>query len=85
MKKLLADRKKDYYNVDNETYYMIAMLTKSKELLEYSGNNEGEEGRAEGREEEKINVAKNLLDILSDEVIAEKVGGDIEVVRELRK
>ena len=99
LKKLLADRKKDYYNVDNETYYMIAMLTKSKELLEYSQNYEGEEGqdmcqairemieegRAEGREEEKINVAKNLLDILSDEVIAEKVGVDIEVVRELRK
>ena len=43
------------------------------------------EGIAEGIAQDKINVAKNLLDILSDEVIAEKVGLDIEVVRELRK
>lgn len=103
LKKLLADRKKDYYNVDNETYQMIAMLTNSKELLEYSEEHENEEGKdmcqaikemiedgraegiAEGIAQDKINVAKNLLDILSDEVIAEKVGLDIEVVRELRK
>lgn len=68
LKKVLADRKKDYYNVDNETYQMIAMLTNSKELLEYSEEHESEEGqdlcqairemieegRAEGIAEDKI-------------------------------
>lgn len=38
-----------------------------------------------GEEQEKRNLAKNLLDILSDEVIAEKVGLNIEEVREMRK
>lgn len=101
--KLLADRRKGYYNVDNETYQMIATMTNSKELIEYSEEHEDEEGKdmcqaikemiedgieigeVRGREEEKINVAKNLLDVLSDEIIAEKVGLDIDVVHELRK
>lgn len=41
-------------------------------------------GEARGIAQNKINVARNLLDILSDEVIAEKVELDIEVVRSLR-
>lgn len=41
-------------------------------------------GKSEGIEIGKINVAKNLLDLLTDEVIAERVGLDIEVVRALR-
>ena len=43
-----------------------------------------EEGRASGIEQTKIENARNLLDILSDEVIAEKIGLPIEKVRELR-
>lgn len=42
-------------------------------------------GEARGMAQEKRNLAKNLLDILSDEVIAEKVGLDIEEVRAMRK
>lgn len=41
-------------------------------------------GEARGIAQDKINVARNLLDILSDEVIAEKVELDIKVVRSLR-
>lgn len=41
-------------------------------------------GEARGMAQEKRNVAKNLLDILSDEVIAERVGLDIEEVHALR-
>lgn len=41
-------------------------------------------GKSEGIEIGKINVAKNLLDLLTDEVIAERVGLDIEVVRAMR-
>lgn len=115
LKKLLADHRKDYYNVDNETYMMIAEMTNSEELLEYGEEHEEEEGKdmcqaikemieegieagradgivigeargeARGREAEKMEVAGNLLEVLSDEVIAEKVGLEVEVVRELRK
>ena len=43
------------------------------------------EGKAEGVLENRLENAKGLLDILSDEVIAEKIGLDIEVVKELRQ
>lgn len=43
-----------------------------------------EEGREEGREKALIETAKNLLDVLSDEVIAEKIGLPLEKVQELR-
>ena len=44
-----------------------------------------EKGRKEGREMALIEAAKNLFDILSDEVIAEKLGLPLEKVQELRK
>lgn len=61
------------------------------ELIERETRGEAR-GEARGKEEgikigetlEKRNVAKNLLDILSDEMIAERVGLDIEEVRALR-
>lgn len=43
-----------------------------------------EKGREEGRESALIEAAKNLLDILTDEVIAEKIGLPLEKVQELR-
>ncbi len=43
------------------------------------------EGIEQGIETNKIVNAKNLLDILSDEVIAEKIGLPIETVRALRE
>ena len=43
-----------------------------------------EKGREEGREMALIEAAKNLLDVLSDEVIAEKIGISLEKVHELR-
>lgn len=51
------------------------------EMIE-DGRREGEEI---GRQEGKISVARNLLDILSDEVIAEKTELDIKMVQEIRK
>ena len=41
--------------------------------------------REEGREENKIEVAKNLLDILSDEEISKRIKLPIETVQQLRK
>ena len=43
------------------------------------------EKREEGRQEEKINIATQLLDILDDETIALKTCLSIEKVCELRK
>lgn len=42
------------------------------------------QGIEQGMEQGKISVARNLLDILPDEVIAERAGLDIEVVQALR-
>jgi len=42
------------------------------------------EGKKEGREEERITLARNLLDVLDDEVIAAKTGLSIAVVSKLR-
>ena len=44
-----------------------------------------QKGREEGREEEKLELTRNLLDILDDETIASKVGLNIEVVKKIRK
>lgn len=107
LKKLLAERKEAYYNVDKETYEMIAVLTNSQEMLEYKEKHTGEEennmcqaitemiedgrregealGRREGEEIGRISVARNLLDILSDEIIAERTGLDLTTVQALRK
>ena len=41
--------------------------------------------KEEGREEAKIENAINLLDILSDEQIAEKIKLPLETVQQLRK
>uniref|UniRef100_UPI004056A1B1 Rpn family recombination-promoting nuclease/putative transposase n=1 Tax=Agathobacter sp. TaxID=2021311 RepID=UPI004056A1B1 len=49
------------------------------------GRQEGrEEGRQEGKELAKLRIAKGLLDILADEVIAEKTELPLRTVQELR-
>jgi len=37
-----------------------------------------------GKKEEKIKIAKNLLDILDDETISLKIGLDIDTIKNLR-
>ena len=67
---------------------VITMCTFAEEMTNKGIAQGIEIGEARGMEkgiaQGKINVARNLLDILSDEVIAEKVELDIEVVRSLR-
>ena len=45
---------------------------------------EFEDGKIEGKREEKVEIAKNLLDVLDDETIALKTGLTIEEVQRLR-
>ncbi|MFU8788976.1 MAG: hypothetical protein ACNA7G_08100, partial [Methylobacter sp.] len=43
-----------------------------------------EKGMERGKEEEKRIIARSLLDVLDDAVIAERTGLTLEVVRQLR-
>ena len=43
------------------------------------------QGLEQGAKQEKIEIAKNLLDILDDETISFKTGLSIEEVKEIRK
>ena len=57
------------------------------ELVEYEARGKAQGikiGETQGMEQEKRTVARNLLDLLSDEVIAERVGLDIEEVHAMR-
>lgn len=58
------------------------MTNKGIEIGEAQGIKIGE---ARGIAREKISVARNLLDLLTDEVIAEKVGLELATVKELRE
>ena len=60
---------------------VITMCTFAEEMT-----NKGIEiGEARGIAREKISVARNLLDLLTDDVIAEKVGLELATVKELRE
>lgn len=58
------------------------MTNKGIEIGEAQGIRIGE---ARGIAREKISVARNLLDLLTDEIIAEKVGLELATVKELRE
>lgn len=58
------------------------MTNKGIEIGEAQGIRIGE---ARGIAREKISVARNLLDLLTDDVIAEKVGLELAAVKELRE
>ena len=44
-----------------------------------------EEGIKTGEQEMKLNNARNLLDILDEKMIAERIGLPLETVKELKK
>lgn len=62
------------------------MTNKGIEIGEAQGIRIGEaKGIKIGVAREKISVARNLLDLLTDDVIAEKVGLELATVKELRE
>ena len=62
------------------------MTNKGIEIGEAQGIRIGEaKGIKIGEAREKISVARNLLDLLTDDVIAEKVGLELATVKELRE
>ena len=65
-----------------EIYEMRAKILKDK----VSALNEAErKGIEKGIQQEKIEIAKNLLDVLDDETISLKTGLTIERIQQLRK
>ena len=60
---------------------------RQKAIHDHISNIEGarKKGREEGRNEEKLELAKKLLDILDVETIAEKTGLSIEEVKKLKE
>ena len=83
---LESDRKEVELMVANNAFILKEMRENSKAEGKIEGREEGlKEGLEEGRKEEKINIAKKLLDILDDETIALKTELPIEVIQDLRK
>ena len=74
------------FGIDTESVNNV--IRQIKEVTEKGievGREKGyEEGREEGRESALVETARNLLDVLSDEIIAQKIGLPLEQVKELR-
>ena len=98
LKQYVEDNKEFFKSVDVETGMVISSFINSesiKKTIEQQKEGAGvdmckamedwaAEERKEGREEKAIEIAKNLLNILEIEVIAEKVGLPVKVIRNLQ-
>ena len=80
----MAEQKLDFLSSDPETIE----LYKAREYAEHERANllsTGiERGKVEGRLEGKLEVARALLDVLDDEIIAQKTALPIEEIQKLR-
>ena len=77
-------------NKQRELYEMRSKILKDKVSALNEAERKGiEKGRREGIEEgiqqEKVEIAKNILDVLDDETISLKTGLTIEKIQQLRK
>ncbi|WP_040327645.1 Rpn family recombination-promoting nuclease/putative transposase [Clostridium ihumii] len=77
----LDEKYNEYKRISGGVYKMTIEEIRKK----YYTQKGREEGIEKGREEEKLELARNLLDILDDETIALKVGLDIKDVKKIRK
>jgi len=75
--KLPEEDRKEYERYLEDLHYQASMVESSYGIGII-------EGKKEGKKEGRIEVARNLLDILDDEVIAEKTGLSIEEVKKFR-
>ena len=73
--------KKEKYQMKKDTTNVCKAL---RDLVEDSKAEGRTEGRTEGIEQSKLQSAKNLLDILSDEVISERIQLPLATVQALR-
>ena len=74
IQELLEQRMELYYQLN--TNHDNTTKTKSSKEAEWE---------EKGRYKEKIEIAKNLLDVLDDEVISSKIGLSLDEIKQLRK
>ena len=67
---------------DMEDVKEAVRMTRLGQLLLEEGM---EKGIKTGEQETKLNNARNLLDILDEKIIAERIGLPLETVRKLKK
>ncbi len=63
---------------------MPFIIEKERDPLYLDGIEKGIEKGLAKVKEEKINIAKSLLDLLDDETISDRVGLDVKIVKKLR-
>lgn len=80
----MADKFLDF--ADMEDVKEAVRMTRLGQLLLEEGIEKGmKEGIRTGEQETKLNNARNLLDILDEKMIAERIGLPLETVRKLKK
>lgn len=75
---------KNYISAVNDTSLLDNLVEEEKFMYRLS-EEERQTERQEGMKEKQIEVAKNLLDILNDKIIAEKTGLPLDEVIKLRE
>ena len=87
---LMESRQKAIHDQASREYFareegIAEGIEKGKAEGKAEGIAEGKtEGNIEGKAESQLEIARNLLDILDDEIIAKKTGLDLDTVRQLR-
>ena len=79
---LYAMAEKFLESMDLEEIMEGVRMTRLGKMLVEAGYKEGIE---EGAEKEKMENARNLIDILDEKIIAERIGLPLEVVREMKR
>lgn len=83
--KLSDDERVQYEDYAEQLHYEASMYFSSYGDGRLDGIKQGiEHGIKQGAREEKLNLAKNLLDILDDQILAEKTGLTLEEIQGLR-
>lgn len=81
----MAEQKLDFLSSDPQTIELYKAREYSAHERANILNTGIERGRLQGQLEAKLEVAKALLDILDDEMIAEKTGLNLEEIKQLRE
>ncbi|MBX7296978.1 hypothetical protein [Clostridium chauvoei] len=86
-RKLSRNKKElELYNLREKSFFdKIYALSNAEEKGREQGLEEGrEQGLEEGKLLERINIAKNLLDVLDNETISLKTGLSVDEIEKLR-
>lgn len=84
--KLPTQERQAYSSYQDDLHLQASMVESSYTIGMIKGEKEGrKEGRKEGKKEKSLEIARNLLDLLDNQTIADKTGLTIAEVAALRK